>query len=183
MSKTRGAAFPITLVLVISAQALCAVFFLSDALADALPLGFDAFGDLYNMTEIGAVLSLVAAIFIESRYLMALLRRKSQLERSISVAAGALQDVIDAHYLNWKLTPSEQDVASFTIKGCSIAEIAELRGSASGTVKSHLNAIYRKAGVTGRGGLLALLIEDLLAEPLVVTSEATAEGHRTASRA
>jgi DNA-binding CsgD family transcriptional regulator len=183
MNKSRDAALPITLILVITAQALCVLFFLSDALADALPLGLAAFGDLYNMTEFGAVLSLVAAIVIESRYLMALLRRKSQLERSVSIAAGALQDVIDAHFQHWGLTPSEQDVAGFTIKGCSISEIAELRGSASGTVKSHLNAIYRKAGVTGRGGLLALLIEDLLAEPLVDAPDAAAQGHRSPLRA
>ena len=70
--------------------------------------------------------------------------------------------MLDAHYLQWGLTPSEADVATFTIKGCSIAEIARLRGSAEGTVKTHLNAIYRKSGLSGRGQLASLLIEDLL---------------------
>ena len=65
------------------------------------------------------------------------------------------------------LTPAERDVAGFTIKGYSIAEIAQLRGSAEGTVKTHLNAIYRKAGVTGRGQLVSLLVEDLFRAPLL----------------
>ena len=41
-------------------------------------------------------------------------------------------------------------MAWFTIKGLSIAEIARLRGTSEGTVKAHSNAIYRKAGVSGR---------------------------------
>ena len=53
------------------------------------------------------------------------------------------------------------------MKGCSIADIAQMRGSAEGTVKTHLNAIYRKAGVQGRGQLVSVLIEDLMNAPLV----------------
>ena len=58
-------------------------------------------------------------------------------------------------------------IESFTIKGYAIAEIAVFRGSAEATVKTHLNAIYRKAGVSGRGQLVSLLIEDLLRAPLM----------------
>jgi DNA-binding CsgD family transcriptional regulator len=67
-------------------------------------------------------------------------------------------------------------VAAFTIKGFTIAEIAALRGSAEGTVKTHLNAIYRKAGVQGRGQLVSLLIEELLGGPLLRPEVATASG-------
>lgn len=58
-------------------------------------------------------------------------------------------------------------MANFTIKGCSIAHVAALRGSAEGTVKTHLNAIYRKAGVGGRGQLVNLLIEEILGGSLL----------------
>ena len=58
-------------------------------------------------------------------------------------------------------------MATFLIKGADIAEIARLRGSAEGTVKAHLNAIYRKAGVSGRPALVSLLIEDLMTESLL----------------
>ena len=51
---------------------------------------------------------------------------------------------------DWALTPAERDVALFALKGLSLAEIARLRSTSQGTVKAQTNAIYRKAGVTGR---------------------------------
>jgi len=40
--------------------------------------------------------------------------------------------------------------------------MARLRDSSEGTIKAQSNAIYRKAGVSGRAQLLSLFIEDLL---------------------
>ncbi|MCB1335685.1 MAG: helix-turn-helix transcriptional regulator [Roseivivax sp.] len=158
---------PVALLLMITAQTLCAVFFVWDVLSDAvedmaagLPLG-------HLWIEAAAVAGLVAAILFETRYLLRLLRRKAHLERQVSLAATAFHDIIEDHCRRWGLTASEQDVATFTIKGLSIAEIAALRGTAEGTVKAHLNGIYRKAGVTGRGALLSLLIEELMGQPLL----------------
>jgi DNA-binding CsgD family transcriptional regulator len=112
-------------------------------------------------------LGLIIGILFEVQSLLALLRRQAHMEKSLGVAAGALAELMEDYFREWGLTPSEQDVAAFTIKGYAIAEIAEMRGSAEGTVKTHLNAIYRKAGVPGRGQLVSLLIEDLLNSPLV----------------
>ncbi len=53
-------------------------------------------------------------------------------------------------------------MALFAIKGMSTQEIATLRWTSEGTVKAQTNAIYRKAGVTGRPQLLSLFIEDLM---------------------
>lgn len=154
------------LIVLIVVQALCAAFFLWDVLHEAGPLGVLALRDFHVMAETVSALCLIAAVLFETRYLMALLRRKAHLERQVSLAAGAFHDIILDHFERWTLTPAEQDVASFTIKGMSIAEIAALRGTAEGTVKSHLNGIYRKAGVGGRGALLSLLIDDLLQLPV-----------------
>lgn len=167
MTIARDRNLSAILLALIVVQSLCAAFFLSDAASDALELGAAAFGDWHLWLESAAALSLVAAVAIEARFLQVLMRRKARLEQNLSIAAGALHEVIDRHFRDWGLTPAESDVALFTIKGLSIAEIADLRGSAQGTVKSQLNAIYRKSGVTGRGGLLALLIEDLLDAPLL----------------
>ena len=101
----------------------------------------------------------------EARYvadLVAKLQRKAHLERQVSLAARAFHDVIEERFTAWSLTAAERDVAHFTVKGLSITDIAGLRGSAEGTVKSQLNAIYRKAGVGNRGEFLSLLIEDLV---------------------
>ena len=56
--------------------------------------------------------------------------------------------------------------AMWSIKGMSTAEIAGLRQTSEGTVKAQTNAIYRKAGVSGRPQLLSLFIEDLLGDGL-----------------
>lgn len=159
------------LVLVIAVQSFCAAFYVADVVFDGIQDGWTNLIEDEFFFEAAAAAALVSAVIIESWFLMDLLRRKAHLEHQVSIAAGAFHDIIQAHFQRWSLTPSEQDVAQFTIKGMSISEIAVLRGSAEGTVKSHLNAIYRKAGVTGRGGLLSLLIEDLLGEPLMQRAE------------
>jgi DNA-binding NarL/FixJ family response regulator len=58
-------------------------------------------------------------------------------------------------------------VALFAIKGLSIAEIARVRHTKEGTIKAQCNAIYVKAGVTGRQQLLSLFIEGLMADQLM----------------
>lgn len=50
-------------------------------------------------------------------------------------------------------------------------------------MKTHLNAIYRKAGAQGRVQLVNLLIEELLEGPVVPPREAAAGTGRAAARA
>lgn len=144
-------------------QMACASVFIVDVVYDLL----DAETFLSLIPELAATLGLIVGIAFEVRYLIHLLRRQETMARGLGVAAGALSDLMEGYFRDWGLTSAEQDVAAFTIKGYSIAEIAELRGSAEATVKTHLNAIYRKAGVPGRGQLVSLLIEDLMRAPLV----------------
>ena len=166
---------PGALIVLITVQALCAGFFLWDVMADAGPQGLRALANLHIAVEALAAFGLILAVIFETRYLMRLLRRKAHLEQQVSIAAGAFHEIMQQHFTVWRLTPAEEDVATFTIKGCTISEIAQLRGAAQGTVKSQLNSIYRKAGVTGRGGLLGLLIDDLLDAPLVPQAQDTAQ--------
>lgn len=152
------------LTVLIVAQSFSTAFFIADIVADVREAGLV---DWHVLPEIGATVALILGLAVEAVVLVMMLRRQARMEKSLGVAAGALSDLIAAYFRDWALTPSEEDVATFTIKGYSIAEIAELRGSAEATVKSHLNAIYRKAGVPGRGQLVSLLIEDLMRSPLV----------------
>ena len=153
---------PIGLLLLIAAQTLCAAYFLADALHDLRAFGLDYFTNAYILTELAAALLLCGAIVFEIRVVLDLLRRKAVLEHSLSVAQQAMHDVIQAHFDSWGLTPTERDIATFLVKGMSIAEIAELRGNAEGTVKSHLNAIYRKSSTGNRGELLALILDSVM---------------------
>ena len=77
-----------------------------------------------------------------------------------------------------ELTPAERDVAMFSIKGLSTAEIASLRKTSEGTVKAQTNAIYRKAGVAGRSQLLSLFVDDLMDPRFVQSSLAASSASR-----
>ncbi len=182
MNSTTAQKRGLALVILIVLQSFCAAFFLGDVIYDIIEHGGDAMTDSHIVLELLANVGLIAGIVFEVRYLIDLLRRQAHAERALSTASGALHEVIETYFSEWGLTASEADVASFTIKGYSIGEIAEMRGSAEGTVKTHLNAIYRKAGVSGRSQLVSLLIEDLLGGPLVNRDGSRAERNAAGSR-
>ena len=81
-------------------------------------------------------------------------------------ASGAFYQLMEDRF-DWSLTPSERDVALLAIKGLSIAEIAEARQTKDGTIKAQSNAIYRKAGVSGRPQLLSLFIDELMGDGII----------------
>lgn len=151
------------LIALMAVQLLCSAFFIADVITDTMEAGsISAHLDLEMLANLG----LIAGIVVEGLVLRAMLAREARSAQALSVARGALATLMQQRFEAWGLTPSEADVAGFTIKGCTIAEVAGLRGSSEATVKTHLNAVYRKAGVSGRGQLVSLFIEDLLAGPL-----------------
>lgn len=154
----------IFLTTLIVAQSVCVLVFLSDVVHESLSL--DGFS-FHLGIEIVATFGLIFAIGIEVSYIRDLIRQNSVQRENLRIATGALNDVIHEYFKNWGLTPSESDVALFVIKGMSNSEIAELRSSSEGTIKAHLNAVFRKADVTGRNQLVSLLVEDLMNEPLI----------------
>lgn len=165
-ARTKGAA----IILLMLVQGFCVAFFLGDLIIDFFEEPRAELLSPHFAMEVLANLGLLAGVIFEGAYLVRLLRRQAHADRALSVASGALHEVMEGYFEDWRLTPAEADVASFTIKGCSIAEIAQMRGSAEGTVKTHLNSIYRKAGVSGRGDLINLLIEEILGGELLTTA-------------
>jgi DNA-binding CsgD family transcriptional regulator len=161
------------LIALIAVQILCTLVFLQDLLREAQSLG-RGFGAT-TLPECLATLGLCLGIGVELYLWRGMQQRQADMARGLSVAAGAIDGLMRRYFHDWDLTPAESDVAAFTIKGCSIAEVAQLRGSAEGTVKAHLNAIYRKAGVAGRAQLVSLLVEDLFNAPLPAARPAQSE--------
>ncbi|MEX0285057.1 MAG: helix-turn-helix transcriptional regulator [Paracoccaceae bacterium] len=153
------------------AQAVCAAFFLLDAVKDLL--GLENLPGFRNVDTFEMLVSvcLVAGLGVTAMLIRDMTRRQAALKRQVDVASGAFARVIEEHFDTWGLSASERDVAMLAIKGLSIAEIAALRNTKEGTVKAQNAAVYRKAGVSGRLQLLSLFIEELLAEPLVDAAE------------
>ncbi|WP_149588926.1 helix-turn-helix transcriptional regulator [Tabrizicola flagellatus] len=144
-------------------QALCAFFFVSDILSSVVGIRSTPISwEMREALEIGAAFGLVLGVVVGGVMLRRALRDRHRAEEQLRRASGAFADLLRERFEEWRLTPSEKDVALFAIKGMSTAEIAQLRSTSEGTVKAQTNAIYRKAGVTGRPQLLSLFIEDLM---------------------
>ncbi len=144
-------------------QALCAVFFVSDILSSVLGIRTTPVSwEMRELMEIGAAIGLILGVLLGGLMLRRALRDRNRAEEQLRRASAAFMDLLQERFAEWALTPSERDVALFAIKGMSTAEIAALRSTSEGTVKAQTNAIYRKAGVTGRPQLLSLFIDDLM---------------------
>jgi DNA-binding CsgD family transcriptional regulator len=156
----KGRAF-IAIVFVI--QAICAVFFISDILSSVLGLRSTPLSwRTRELLELGAALGLMLGLGLGAVMLSRALKQRHVAEERLRRASGVFMDLLEERFAEWGLTPAERDVALFAIKGMSTAEIGVLRNTSEGTVKAQTNAIYRKAGVTGRPQLLSLFIEDLM---------------------
>jgi len=154
------------LIVTLAVQGVAIAFFVGDVIWDFVELAAprSAEHSLHAGLELLAVLSLVAASALTLAALRDLYRRLNAVQAALGAAQGAFATLLDAQFEDWHLTPAERDVALLSIKGLSIAEIAAIRATREGTVKAQLNAIYAKAGVSGRAQLLALFIELMLGE-------------------
>lgn len=148
-------------------QVTSTLFFAADTFSSLLGLPFGPIDwQARELIQIGATLGLILGIVAGVAVLRSILRRADRIENQLRAASGAFSDLLRDRFEEWGLTPAERDVATFVIKGMSTAEIAALRGTSEGTVKAQTNAIYRKAGVSGRPQLLSHFIEDLMDGPL-----------------
>jgi len=148
---------------ILAIQVLSAFFFISDILSSYVgfwraPLSWQ----LRELLEISAAIGLAIGVGFGALSLLHAHRERRTAQERLRVASGAFMQLLNERFVAWRLTPAEADVALFAIKGLSTAEIAALRKTSEGTVKAQTNAIYRKAGVTGRPQLLSLFIDDLM---------------------
>jgi DNA-binding NarL/FixJ family response regulator len=77
-------------------------------------------------------------------------------------ALEGLGSAIDSRFQEWGLTPTEREIALLLMKGHSHKRIANLTGRKERTVRQHSVVIYQKAGLSGRSGLAAFFLEDLM---------------------
>lgn len=154
-------------------QALCAFFFVSDIVTSVLGIRTTPISwEMRELMEIGASVGLVLGVVVGGLMLRRAFKDRHRAEERLRRASGAFAELLQERFSEWGLTASERDVALFAIKGMSTAEIAGLRSTSEGTVKAQTNAIYRKAGVSGRSQLLSLFIDDLMRDDGTVRSAA-----------
>ena len=149
-------------------QIFCAAFFIAEIASTVIGIAFlPRSWMLYKLMEISAALGLVIGSVVSAIAFRRAQKRRERAELQLKAASGAFMEMLNEKLEEWGLTPAEQDVALFAIKGFSTREIAEIRETSEGTIKAQTNAIYRKAGVSGRPQLLSLFIDDLMGDALV----------------
>jgi len=141
-------------------------------------LGFDVGGELhaaylYPQSYTGVVLfhltlEIAASfglgwVFVLTR---AELRRANQARKAdndkLRALRGSFDDLLQQRFQDWQLSQAEADIALLTVRGLKIAEIATIRNTREGTVKSQLSTIFRKSGVSTRTEFLARFIDEFL---------------------
>lgn len=170
---------------IVTVQAIFSVFFVSDIMLTVLGLRATPVSwQTRELLEIGAALGLILGVVLGGVALRRSIRERHLAEEKLRRASSAFRDLLNERFDDWGLTPAERDVALFAIKGLSTQEIAALRTTSEGTVKAQTNAIYRKAGVSGRPQLLSLFIEDLMDDTPApaATQPVKADAQRIASR-
>ena len=149
-----------TLAAIIVLQALCAIFFIADVIADLK--GGEHLDDLHLILEAVAALALTMGVIYLMHELRDLLNRMAAMEFGIRAARGEMANLIDAFFTQWQLTPSERDIAHLVLKGIDNDSIAAMRGTAQSTVRAQCTRIYAKADVDGRAQFLSIFMEELL---------------------
>lgn len=160
------------IVVILGIQALSAFFFIADILSSYVGLWTQPLPwEIRELLEIAAAAGLGIGFVFGILALWHAHRRRRIAEEKLRRASGVFMELLQERFTDWRLTKAEADVALFAIKGMSTAEIATLRKTSEGTVKAQTNAIYRKAGVSGRTQLLSLFIDDLMRNDNVVRTE------------
>ena len=154
-----------------SALLLAAIVFLqvSFSLFYIIDLAVEIFGirkvavswEFREAVQLVTIVGLLLGAFLGIVLLKSIGQSMREVDNRMLAASGQFHELMANRFLEWRLSPSEKDVALFTLKGLSNSEIAEVRGKSVGTIKAQCNAIYQKAGVTGRTQLISLFIEDL----------------------
>ncbi|MDF0599774.1 LuxR C-terminal-related transcriptional regulator [Psychromarinibacter sp. C21-152] len=164
-SSLSGASLAILAVMLV--QVICAAAFLAFFVVDVGGLtSTPAPYTLREIVQIAAGVGLVLSIVINVYLLRRILRRTGEIEGRLRAARGAFGELLDEEFRQWGLTPAEREVCLFALKGCSNGEIAKMTGKSEGTVKSQTNAVFRKAGVTGRIQLMSYFVDELIGGPL-----------------
>lgn len=145
---------------IILLQALCALFFIGDVVADFLDNG--RVEDLHIGLEALAAVALIGGVVFLMIELRRMLARMRDMDAGLQVARGQMAGVMEGFFEAWSLTDAERDVAMMILKGLDNEAIAQVRNTAPGTVRAQAASIYAKSGTHGRAQFVSLFVEELM---------------------
>lgn len=115
-----------------------------------------------EIAQIGASIALLTGIIVTIVFMRRSQAVIDKLDQQIGAVSGGFDAQLGKLFRDWDLSRSEEEIAIYAIKGFSNAEIGAFRGTTAATVKSQMNAIYRKTGFANRQQLIAFMVEELL---------------------
>ena len=141
-------------------------------------LGFDIGGEVHALVLFSAnfsalalahlVMEVVATAGVGVAFVLIRqhLRQAERVHQADQSQLRALRQDFDRHmrdrFAQWGLSAAENDVAILTMRGLRISEIAEMRHTQDGTIKSQLSSIFRKSGVSTRTEFVARFMDEFL---------------------
>ena len=144
-------------------QTVSALFFVGELWSEVLGLRTWPTPWAWQETiQILASAGLLVGVVVSGVFIKRSLGRLDHLGRQIDVLMGNYHHHLIEQFAAWGLSPSEEAVAIYAIKGFSNAEIADLRNTSIATVKSQMNSIFRKAGLSSRQQLISFLVEEFI---------------------
>lgn len=163
MSKFSGARIStLLLTAIVFLQVAFSLFYIIDIAMELLGIRKVAVSWEYReIVQMVTIFGMLLGAFLGIVVLKGIGKSLREVDNRMLAASGEFHELMIRRFEEWGLTPSEKDVALFTLKGLSNSQIADLRGKSVGTIKAQCNAIYQKANVSGRTQLISHFIEDL----------------------
>lgn len=152
---------------VLAIMAVSTAFFVVDVVSDltthmTAQQGYSLKQTLHLLFEILAVIGLGCGALIVWRYARMLRETATSQQDKITLLHGSIQELIERRFAEWRLTAAERQVTLFIIKGFATADIAMMRETAEGTVKTQISSIFRKIGVRSRAELMSVFMDEFL---------------------
>lgn len=166
MARTALTQISRRLVMLNMIQLICGVGFAIDLYQEFPALWALRYRSWDGVLHMGLECAMMGLLFVGFAMarggLRALNMQRDLLERKLSALRGDFDRILKEHFDRWALTPAQRDVALLTLRGLRLSEIAQHRGNAEGTIKAHLGAVFRAAGVRTRAELVGIFMEDFL---------------------
>lgn len=146
-------------------QGASAIFFVGDVWTEILYAGFVTHTVLEGM----ATIALIFGVVLGGLEIFRISRRATEAGQHLQRARAEFSELVRQRFAQWSLTSAEAEVALLQLKGFDIAEIAELRKTANGTVRAQLSHIYEKSGHPSRGRFVSSFLDILIDAPIKKT--------------
>ena len=117
---------------------------------------------LHLIIETFATVTIIGVVFLLNDYIRLMENKEKQMVGVLASMRSGIMQVMHHRLRTFGLTPSEYEIGIMIIKGYELPEIAALRGTSIGTIKSQCHSLYQKANVSSRASLLCICLDEVL---------------------